>query len=275
MAYEPPNDVRHFLHKRILRGLGFGEQEGFQPRGPGGPGGSGFPFKFPRKRTPRLIDQFLMQVIPRKGLPEHFGLPAHGHPGAILPGHHLPGASRIGTGPGEFLPALPGGGLPSGPCFLPWQRPDPVTGKCGTFAGRQPGPEPGGVGGGQAVAGGFGLPAFVPDVVGTIQRADGSSGSILRCGRGMVLGIDNLCYPKAVMPRRSKFRKWRGQVRPPVSAADGRAIRRAASAKDRVLQLAKDVGLHASKSKPATRGKTGHQHLLAPPTLRVIAEEHS
>jgi len=105
---------------------------------------------------------------------------------------------------------------------------------------------------------------MVPVQVGQIQRRDGSVGPILRCARGMVLGMDNLCYPKAVLPRRSKFRKWRGQARPAVSAADVKAIRTAAAAKGRVLALAKDVGLHASVTRPKTKAEilAPHQHLL-------------
>jgi len=153
-------------------------------------------------------------------------------------------------------------------CIFP-SRLDPVSGQCKLFLGSQEGADPG-----RAVVGGFGLPAMVPDVVGQITRRDGSSGPILRCMRTMVLGTDNLCYPKAVLPRRSKFRKWRGDPRPAVSAGDVRAIRKAAAAKDRVLNLAKDVGLFASKSRPAPRSKP-HQHLIAAPAkqLRVISEE--
>ena len=122
--------------------------------------------------------------------------------------------------------------------------------------------------GGVAVVGGFGLPAMQPEVVGQIRRRDGTVGAILRCARGMVLGVDSLCYPKAVLPRRSKFRKWRGQPKALISGADVKAIRRAAAVKDRVLGLAKDVGLHASKSKPTTP----KPKQLAPP---VIIDHHS
>jgi hypothetical protein len=94
-------------------------------------------------------------------------------------------------------------------------------------------------GGGQAVMGAFGIPAMAPRMETRIVR---------ECGPGMVLGRDNLCYPKSVLPKRSKYRKWRGEPKPPISAADMRAIRAAARAQDRVKQLAKDVGL-----KPHTR----------------------
>jgi len=107
---------------------------------------------------------------------------------------------------------------------------------------------------GEAVQGAFGMPALVPFQETRVQ---------LQCPRGFVLGTDNLCYPKVVLSRRNKFRKWRGAARAPVTAADARAIRRAGRTKDRVLALAKDVGLHASKTKPASRARLPkHQHLL-------------
>lgn len=93
-------------------------------------------------------------------------------------------------------------------------------------------------GGGSVVQGGFGLPATTPVGVSTVVR---------KCPRGMVLGIDDLCYAKAILPPRSKLRKWRRPPRPPISRRDTVAIRRAAGAKERVLELAKDVGLHVSK----------------------------
>lgn len=89
-------------------------------------------------------------------------------------------------------------------------------------------------GGGNAVIGAFGVPAMQPQVVTQLRR---------KCGPGMVLGKDNLCYPKAMLPKRSKYRKWKGEPKPVISRADMRAIRAAARAQDRVKELAKDVGL--------------------------------
>jgi len=120
---------------------------------------------------------------------------------------------------------------------------------------------------GAAVEGAFGMPAFTPLEEQVLTR---------RCPRRMVLGFDNLCYPKAVLPPRSQFRKWKRAPSPTLSRRDEAAIMRAASAKDRVLGLAKKAGLFASKSKPASRGNSrGHQHLIAaaPKQLRVISEE--
>jgi len=123
---------------------------------------------------------------------------------------------------------------------------------------------------GVAVAGAFGMPAFSPIEEQVLTR---------RCPRRMVLGFDDLCYPKAVLPPRSQFRKWKRAPSPTLSRRDEAAIVRAAGAKDRVLGLAKKAGLFASKSRPAPRVKSGgHRHLIAAPaappqTLRVISEE--
>lgn len=100
---------------------------------------------------------------------------------------------------------------------------------------------------GEVVRGGFGLPATTPEGVSRITR---------KCPRGMVLGIDNLCYAKAILPARSLLRKWKRPPRPPISRRDTVAIRRAAGARDRVFELAKDVGLHVAKSPHRKKAKT-------------------
>jgi len=144
-------------------------------------------------------------------------------PSSITSGGPCPGPFNV-RGPGDTcidLTALPPGGRPL------------ITGRTGVT--------------GQVVAGGFGLPAMAPEIEQRITRS---------CGPRMVLGIDDLCYPKAILPPRSQFRKWRRAPKPVISRRDEVAIRRAASAKERVLTLAKDVGLHASKTKPATKSKS-------------------
>lgn len=99
---------------------------------------------------------------------------------------------------------------------------------------------------GEAVIGGFGLPARVPAQVGTVTRNDGTVSPILRCPRRMVLGFDNLCYPKALLGPRSRFRKHRRPVKPPLSSGDVRAIRRARSVRDDVKDLADSVGFQCT-----------------------------
>lgn len=178
---------------------------------------------------------------------------------------------------GGFFPSTGGG-----PC--PGLRSVRIGGVCVDMLALPPGGRPAitpQVGGpvGQVIMGSFGLPAMVPNQVGQIQRANGTVGPILKCNRGFVLGTDNLCYPKQVLPRRSQFRKWRGATRPLISGADVKAIRRAARAKGRVLELAKDIGLHASAKPPSNSAAKElkilkAQHLLAPPTVIVGHHDH-
>lgn len=87
--------------------------------------------------------------------------------------------------------------------------------------------------GGGAVQGAFGLPAIQPAQQ---QRTR------LRCPTGMVLGRDNLCYPKQVLPRRSKWRKWRPAPRPKISAAEWKTLRRAKRVKEEAREVAKEAG---------------------------------
>lgn len=94
--------------------------------------------------------------------------------------------------------------------------------------------------GGTAVTGSFGLPGVTP-----VQEQRRH----LKCPRGMVLGTDEVCYPKSVLPRRSGFRKWKGDRKPPVSVSDMQAIRQAARARDRVKRLAGDVGFSTKRKK--------------------------
>jgi len=163
---------------------------------------------------------------------------------------------------GQIIGAITGGPDPAGcpPATIQ------VGDTCVDLTAAIPGGEPLTFGaGGSAVQGAFGMPATQP---GSVSR------TVRRCGKRMVLGIDNLCYPKAVLPARSKFRKWRRPPRATVSRSDEVAIRKAKAAKERVLTLAKDVGLHASKTKPSSsRRKAPHSHRIAAPTLQVISEE--
>lgn len=131
----------------------------------------------------------------------------------------------------------------------PGFRRDPATGQCVRTGGFVPAAErffgtdlPGGTvqENGRATVGSFGLPAVVPEAQETVRR---------RCPRMMVLGRDNLCYPRAILGRRSKFRKWRQPARPPISRKDVNAIRRAAAARERVKELAKDAGFKTPQLK--------------------------
>lgn len=100
-----------------------------------------------------------------------------------------------------------GGGDDRG-CIVPGMKRD-AQGNCSFFLGDQPGRDfRGGEAGGEAVVGGFNMPAFVPSVVGNITRRDGSTGPILRCPSGTVLATDNLCYSKGIKGL-AAHRKWK------------------------------------------------------------------
>lgn len=155
-------------------------------------------------------------------------------------GNERPTSNPSGTATGKKELAR-AGGCPDGRIQVGSMCIDPMAGlpggvplsipSAGTMVGQ----------GGAAVMGAFGIPAQEPTLYSQLVR---------RCGRGMVLGDDDLCYPKAILPKRSQYRKWKGAVKPPVTAADVKAIRRANRTRERVLDLAKGVGLHAAKTAP-------------------------
>ena len=107
---------------------------------------------------------------------------------------------------------------------------------------------------GNAVMGGFGVAALEPAMVGNITRRDGTQGVILRCPRGTILAIDNLCYNKSVLP--VKFRKWRPAPKGPISAKDWRTVKTFDSVQKKVKTLASDSGLTCAK-KGTGRKKKG------------------
>jgi len=75
---------------------------------------------------------------------------------------------------------------------------------------------------GEAVMGAFGMPALVPQIVGSRTRADGTTGPIRKCPRGTVLATDNLCYNAP-----GRFRKWKKGTPPFLTGGDVSCLRRA------------------------------------------------
>ena len=104
-----------------------------------------------------------------------------------------------------------------------------------------PGGETGVLEGGQAVVGGFGVPGVTPFVAGQVMKNDGTVGPIFRCPTGMVLGKDSICYMKGAIPR--NMRKWKPSPKPPMSAADAKALRRIGTLQRKAKKLAGDAGL--------------------------------
>lgn len=102
--------------------------------------------------------------------------------------------------------------------------------------------------GGTAVMGAFGKPAVIPMQVGTRTRNDGVVSPILQCPRSMVLGTDNLCYPKSSISRAD--RKWKPSARPPVSAHDAKMMRKygpGGSKQNSIKKLATSAGFSCRK----------------------------
>jgi len=93
------------------------------------------------------------------------------------------------------------------------------------------------------------------EILGVNGRQPGQTAR-MTCGPGMVLGIDNLCYPKQLLQGRSRFRKNKKARKPPISTKDWRCLMGAASAKDKMFDIAKKAGLHVSKSRPRARKKS-------------------
>lgn len=127
---------------------------------------------------------------------------------------------------------------PGGFCVPP-ARIDPRTGKCKLFVGQYEGPDviPAPTGTEMvvfqdAVTGAFGMPAIRP--VNELRNH-------LTCPKAMVLGEDNLCYPRAVLRRDSRFRKWKPGTRPVLTGGEVKAISTARRAilrgRDRMASL--------------------------------------
>jgi len=166
------------------------------------------------------------------------------------------GGGGTGGGGGDVQIPFTGAGCPSGQVE--------ILGKCVDPGAFLPGGDPFVTkAGGQPVTGAFGFPAQTPDVRSRETRS---------CGPRMVLGFDNLCYPKAVLPPRSRFRKWRRAPKPIISRRDTVALRIAGRARDRLADAAKDAGLFVSKTarKSAPRARASHGHGAV---LKVISEE--
>jgi len=144
----------------------------------------------------------------------------------IGPGDRFFAGERPGPGSvaGTSGAAFGNRGIRRGRC-PPFQKKTP-QGDCEFFLGDQPGPDFRGNGVvGEAVQGGFNVPAEVPQVVGNITRNDGSTGPILRCRGGMVLATDNLCYSKGIKGL-AAFRKWKPGPRAFLPPKDIKCLRR-------------------------------------------------
>jgi len=129
-------------------------------------------------------------------------------PPVALPTFAPPGAVPLSFGPGAGAPAA--------------QVAIPRT------AAAAAGPQ------GEAVLGAFDLPAIVPLALQSVT---------LDCPPGMVLGKDNLCYPRQVLGRNNQFRKWRSAPRPSISRRDERCLAAVDAVQKKLKTLGKKAGL--------------------------------
>lgn len=108
-----------------------------------------------------------------------------------------------------------------------------VAGQCVRPQAVPPGGDPFTIpAGGNAVQGAFGMPAMTPAQTQRVHRS---------CPEGMVLGKDNLCYPRQVLPRNSRFRKWRSS-KPKISAGEWKTLKRAERTAEKAKKVAKTAG---------------------------------
>lgn len=63
------------------------------------------------------------------------------------------------------------------------------------------------------------------------------------CPTGHRLALDGLCYPKALLAKRSKLRMWPAEPAPPITRADGRALRGHERVEKKLKVLGKRAGL--------------------------------
>lgn len=175
----------------------------------------------------------------RSGKPERAGFPA----GPKRPGRGTGGVGSTITGPGGVR-QMGGRSREPRPQEVPENLPQPR--QQGTPERRSP----------QQQAFRDELPmqgqiGQLPQEVGSIRRKDGSVGPIRRCPKGMVLAIDDRCYPKSMVSK--KFRKWPPKTKPPVTRSEWKSLldaRKAAKGIKRMARKLLDVQGRDRKSLP-------------------------
>ena len=214
--YETHGTACNFVHKRLFGAAKGFVKSGFNPLGAaagflgGGGGGGGGESELDRQR--RLgIRPAQLRAQRRRG----------GFSGMAQPHLSIP---------------IP----PIIPCIFPLKT-DPITGECRLFVGEQPGPEPGGVGGGNAVMGQYGA-ALVPDV---------ENIRTLECLPGMVLGTDELCYNKRDL--KNAERKWPKGRAPLLTGGERNCITKAAAAARKIQRTEKQLQKLGMLKKPSRR----------------------
>jgi len=63
------------------------------------------------------------------------------------------------------------------------------------------------------------------------------------CPTGHRLALDGLCYPKALLAKRSRLRMWPAEAAPPITRAEGRSLATRARTEKKIKSLGKRAGL--------------------------------
>ncbi len=88
-----------------------------------------------------------------------------------------------------------------------------------------------------------GLPMLGP--FGTVPVTEARA--IRRCPPGHRLALDGLCYPKALLAKRSKLRAWPAEMAPPITRADARALNKIDSVQKKIKTMGKKAHLKVTK----------------------------
>ena len=238
----PPGEIRGFLHKRLLRGaLGLVT---------GGPTAAlaGFVAPTTRPAGPVLTDaqRFALKSPAQQEAANRARFLARGGGGGQA-------AQDMGAQIKFADAALPTSifGIDV-PCIFPFRK-DPRSGECRLFAGTQTGVDDTPVG--DAVMGRFGA-ALAPGSR-VVDRAV--------CLRGMVLGVDGLCYNRSSI--RNSDRMWPRGRAPLLTGGQMRAISIAATAGRKLERTTKRLQKIGLMKKPARRAAPrialpAHQHQI-------------
>jgi len=234
---EAPGERRGFVHKRIFGAASAFIGSGFSPTA------AAAGFIRPGGRSAR-VTRAELGVGSAGGGPRRnkFGVPDPNRgPGGCNPGTKYNPAADLCLGAGGL--AADTGTCPGVAIKIRGVCVDPTA----LFPGGRPafGPTTGtdlvrGGGGGAAVVGSFGFAAMEPEAMTSVR---------LQCPPGMVLGRDDLCYPKSVLRRNSKWRKWRPGTRPVLTGGQRASIRKARSAITDAREAISGLGVTVTKKK--------------------------
>ncbi len=263
-----PNEVRHFVHKRLIRAATGFVTSGFNPIA----AATGFLAPTSRaavlRRAAPARPQFTEQDL--AGTRVHVG---HGHTishkghewlspeliaaaGVSRATSRLPTARTLTARPGatssaqktagRFAKFGGGGAIMGGSCIVPGMRRDPNTGNCAFFLGDQVGRDDTPVG--DTVMGQYGAGLVPGNHV--VNRAV--------CIRGMVLGSDGICYNKSQIS--NKERAWPKGRAPLLTGGEMRAISIASTAAKRLTRTTKRLQRIGLMKRPTRRISAAQVH---------------